>query len=169
VSESPRFDPEKILGVLERHEVDYVVIGGLAAFLRGSPYPTDDVDITPRRDRANFGRLAAALRELDAKLRVPDLPEPLEIPLDEWSFDQGTTWTFWTSAGRLDLSLLPDGTRGYADLARGATREPIAEGLSVAVASLKDVIRSKQAADREKDRRVLPELRRVLERSRRSR
>ncbi len=160
------YDPEHILEVLERHEVRYVIIGGLAAELRGSPYITRDVDVTPARSRDNFVRLAAALRELEAKLRVPDLECPIEVPLGERSFDQGTTWTYTTKYGHLDIAPLPDGTRGYDDLHRGATRERLTDALEVSVAALADVIRSKEAAGREKDRAVLPLLRQVLERSR---
>jgi hypothetical protein len=160
------YRPDEILEVLERHLVLYVVIGGLAAELRGSPYVTRDVDVTPARTRENFMRLATALRELDAKLRIPDMDKPLEIPLDERSFEQGTTWTFVTKHGYLDIALLPDGTRGYDDLRRSATREQLTDTVTVFVAALADVIRSKEAAGREKDRAVLPILRQVLERSR---
>jgi hypothetical protein len=160
------YRPREILEVLERHRVLYVVIGGLAAELRGSPYVTRDVDVTPARTRENFVRLAAALHELDAKLRVVDRVEPLEIVLDERSFDEGTTWTFVTKHGYLDVALLPDGTAGYEDLRRGATRERLSDTITISVAALADVIRSKEAAGREKDRVVLPVLRQVLERSR---
>ncbi|MGH3535895.1 MAG: hypothetical protein ACRDQG_14475, partial [Pseudonocardiaceae bacterium] len=138
MAEPVPYQPDKILGVLERHAVRYVVIGGLAAEIHGSPYITRDVDVTPARDRQNFDKLAAALRELEAKLRVVDLDEPLEIALDERSFDQGTTWTFVTRHGNLDIALLPDGTRGFDDLKRGATRERLSDDLEVDVASLAD-------------------------------
>jgi hypothetical protein len=164
--EAVPYRPDKVLEVLERHGVKYVVIGGLAAELRGSPYATRDVDVTPSRERANLGRLADALRELDAKLRISGVEGPVEFPLDQHSFDWGTTWTFVTTHGFLDIALLPDGTRGYDDLRRGASRERITDTLEVNVASLADVIRSKEAAGREKDRAVLPILRQVLERSR---
>jgi hypothetical protein len=160
------YRPDKLLEVLERHGVHYIVIGGLAAELRGSPYATRDVDVTPSRERANLGRLADALRELKATLRIPNVEDPVEFPLDQHSFDWGTTWTFVTAHGFLDIALLPDGTRGYDDLRRSASRERITETLEVNVASLADVIRSKEAAGREKDRAVLPVLRQVLERSR---
>jgi hypothetical protein len=167
MAEPVPYSPDKILEVLERHDVRYVVIGGLAAEIRGSPYITRDVDVTPARNRENFVKLAAALNELEARLRVPDLDSPLEIPLDERSFDQGTTWTYVTKHGDLDVALLPDGTQGYDDLRRAATREQLTDSLEVSVASLADVIRSKEAAGREKDRAVLPALRQVLERSHR--
>ena len=160
------YRPDEILEVLERHQVLYVVIGGLAAELRGSPYVTRDVDVTPARTRENFTKLAAALKELDAKLRISDIEEPLTIRLDEQSFEQGTTWTFVTKHGYLDIALLPDGTRGYDDLRRSATREHLTDTVTILVAALADVIRSKEAAGREKDRAVLPILRQVLERSR---
>jgi hypothetical protein len=160
------YRPDEILEVLERHRVLYVVMGGLAAELRGSPYVTRDVDVTPARTRSNFTRLAAALRELDAKLRIPDMEEPLEIPLDARTFEQGATWTFVTKHGYLDIALLPDGTRGYDDLRRSATREQLTDTVTISVAALADVIRTKEAAGREKDRAVLPILRQVLERSR---
>jgi hypothetical protein len=166
MTEPVPYRPDEILAVLERHQVLYVVIGGLAAELRGSPYVTRDVDVTPARTRANFTRLAAALRELDAKLRIADMDEPLAIAFDEESFNQGTTWTFVTRHGYLDVALLPDGTRGYNDLRRSATQEQITDTVTVTVAALADVIRSKEAAGREKDRAVLPILRQVLERSR---
>jgi len=166
MTEMVPYRPSEILEVLERHRVLYVVIGGLAAELRGSPYVTRDVDVTPARTRENFTKLAAALRELDAKLRIPDMEEPLAIPLDEESFEEGTTWTFVTKHGYLDIALLPDGTQGYNDLRRSATREQLTTTVTIFVASLADVIRSKEAAGRENDRAVLPILRQVLERSR---
>ena len=165
MAESVPYRPDELLEVLERHGVLYVVIGGLTAELRGSPYVTRDVDVTPARTRENFVKLAAALRELDAKLRIPDLEQPLEVPLDERSFDQGTTWTYVTKHGYLDVALLPDGTKGYDDLRRAATREQLTDTVTVSVAALSDVIRSKEAAGREKDRAVLPVLRQVLERA----
>ncbi|HVA69827.1 MAG TPA: hypothetical protein VNF08_00685 [Acidimicrobiales bacterium] len=166
MTEMVPYRPDEILEVLERHQVLYIVIGGLAAELRGSPYVTRDVDVTPARTLENFTKLAAALRELDAKLRIPDMEEPLVIPIDERSFEQGTTWTFVTKHGYLDIALLPDGTRGYDDLRRSATREKLTDTVTILVAALADVIRSKEAAGREKDRAVLPILRQVLERTR---
>ena len=161
----PPFRPEEILSALGRHEVQYVLIGGLAATLRGSPYPTVDVDITPASDRPNLARLAAALRELEARLRVEGRSEPVDWPLDERSFDQGTTWTFSTAFGFVDVCLRPDGTQGFADLKRDASAEPPTETLTVWVASLDDVIRSKEATGRDKDLRVLPVLRLVRDRT----
>ncbi len=57
-------------------------------------------------------------------------------------------------------------TSGFPDLLRDAVEIEAADRLHIFVASLEDVIRSKQAADREKDRLALPRLRRLLDRLR---
>lgn len=137
----------------------------LAAELRGSPYVTRDVDVTPARTRKNFTRFAAAIRELDAKPRISEMEEPLEAPLDERSFERGTTWTYVTKHGDLDFAMLRDGTRSYDDLRRSATREQLTDTATIFVAALADVIRCEEPAGREKDRAVLFILRQVLERS----
>jgi hypothetical protein len=72
-----------------------------------------------------------------------------------------------TEAGDLDLAFCPSGTDGFSDLRRDAIEIEVADRLHIFVASLEDVIRSKQAADREKDRLALPRLRRLLDRLRR--
>ena len=62
----------------------------------------------------------------------------------------------------LDITFSPSGTEGFDDLSRDAIHLTIL-GVPVDVASLADVIRSKEAAGREKDRLVLPVLRRIAE------
>jgi hypothetical protein len=76
-------------------------------------------------------------------------------------------WTLTTRLGDLDLVMSPAGTGGFQDLSRDADELLVAESpqLIVKVASLADVIRSKEAAGREKDRAALPLLRRTLEES----
>src|SRR5947199_9985608 len=65
------FDPRPILGVLVRHEVRFVVIGGIAASLQGSTTITNDFDICYARDSENLERLVRALTELQTTLRGP--------------------------------------------------------------------------------------------------
>jgi hypothetical protein len=71
------------------------------------------------------------------------------------------TWKLTTEVGDLDLAFEPSGTQGYADLRRDATAAQLYD-VTVHIASLADVIRSKQAANRPKDQRVLPTLRELL-------
>jgi hypothetical protein len=77
-------------------------------------------------------------------------------------FAAGGTWMFLTDEGRLDIVFTPSGTRGYVDIARDAVTMDVS-GTPVPVASLADIIRSKEAAGRERDRHQLPALRKLLE------
>jgi len=160
---APAFEPEAILAALERHGVRYVLIGGIAALTRGARLLTEDVDVTPAGDADNLERLAEALRELDARIRI-DEPRPSLVPLpfDSRLLATNEIWNLMTRHGKLDLVLRPGGfERGFDDLRRGATRERIGERLRVRVASLDQLIRSKEAAGRAKDRDAVAELRRL--------
>lgn len=150
-----------MLRVLVAHHVDFVLIGGLAAAVHGSPYATVDVDIVPRRETANLQRLSDALDELDARVYV-SVDESLRFAHDGRSLADAAVWNLSTTHGGLDLSFVPAGTAGYADVAQRA--KPIdLGGVTVEVAALEDIIRSKEAAAREKDNVVLPALRRLLD------
>lgn len=155
----PDLDVEAILGALRRHGVEFVLIGGLATIHWGSPFLTWDVDITPERSIANLDRLSAALSELGARIRTAD--ETLEFAHSGRSLADAGVWNLRTPHGDLDISFVPNGTTGFEDLDRDASDERI-RGIEVRVASLADVIRSKQAANRPKDQRVLPTLREIL-------
>ena len=158
----PVFDPEAILATLDRYEVRYVLIGGLAALLHGSPHITTDVDITPSSDADNLAKLAFALDDLDARLRVDDEPGGVAFDRTAEALAGATIWNLRTRHGALDLSFVPAGTSGFDDLKRDALKIKIRE-TTVVVASLADVIRSKEAAGREKDHLTLPTLRKILE------
>lgn len=161
----PDFDPVAILRMLVDHQVDFVVVGGIAARLRGAPLLTQDVDITPATNRKNLERLSSALEDLDARLRTAPEPDGVPFPFDPMLLESATVWTLVTKHGDLDLVVSPAGTRGYADVIRDADaiRVAVDPELHVPVASLIDVIRSKEAAGRAKDLAALPLLRRTLE------
>ncbi len=157
----PALQAEELFTCLDRHDVNYVLIGGLAAVLHGSPLPTLDADICPSRDLENLRRLASALEELDARIRTLDTADGVRFPREAAFLGQMELLNLVTSAGDLDLSFTPAGTTGYADLHRGAI-PMIIRGVTVPVARLEDVIRSKEAANRAKDRRTLPVLHQLL-------
>ena len=156
------FRPEELLGVLARYRVRHVLIGGFAGVIHGSPYVTTDVDVVPDASAANLRRLSAALDELHARVWTDAEPEGVPFEHDATSLGASRTWNLVTDFGRLDITFEPSGTDGFADIARDAVHLTIL-GAEVDVASLADVIRSKEAAGREKDRLVLPVLRRLLD------
>jgi hypothetical protein len=150
------FDAATIIATLNRHGVQYVVIGALAAQLQGAPIPrTRDIDITPASDDHNLQRLSASLHELRARIRTADVPEGLPFDDDGASLSRAGVWNLTTPVGEFDLYFIPSGTQGYDDLARHAH---VIEsfGQLVPVADLDDVIRSKEAAGRPKDILHLP-------------
>lgn len=154
-----------MLRVLEAHGVAYVLIGGLAASLHGSPHVTTDVDITPSAERSNLARLAAALVDLDARVRAPGEPDGLPFDRSAEMLARVSVLNLTTRYGDLDLTFVPSGTLGFEDLRRQAI-EITVHGARVVVAALADIVRSKEAAGREKDRLTLPTLRRLLDRLR---
>ena len=78
------------------------------------------------------------------------------------------TWNLTTKYGDLDITALPTGTQGYDDLRRDALTISL-RGVEVQLASLADIVRSKEAAGRDKDRRALPVLRELVARQLRER
>jgi hypothetical protein len=154
------FDLERILATLQRHRVAYVLIGGIAATAHGSVLPTEDVDITPARDRNNLDRLARALRELNARIRTDNEPDGVEFACDgDFLAAQPLMLNLTTEAGDLDLALFPAGfPDGFDGLADRALEVEFGDGVPALVASLDDVIASKRAAGRVKDQAALPYL-----------
>ena len=92
-------DLARLLEVLDRHKVAYVLIGGLAAVYHGSPFPTEDADITPKTDRVNLARLAAALADLDARIRTESRPDGLPFACNADSLAAVETGTGCGSPG----------------------------------------------------------------------
>ncbi len=157
------FDPESILRELDRHGVRYVLIGGLAATLHGADHRTNDVDITPERGDDNLARLAAVLVVVDARVRTEGVVGGLPFDRSATMLKGVSTLNLDTRYGDMDITFEPAGTTGYEDL-RGSALEVTVSGSRITLAALADVIRSKTAANRPKDREALPRLRALLDR-----
>jgi len=158
---APALRPQALLEVLAKHSVDYVVIGGVGASIWGSPRGTLDLDICAATTRANKRRLATALTELDACFRPAGLEEEGFPPPGGWddrTFDSLNSLATTTNLGWLDIWFIPDGTTGYDDLLENAGEH------HVKVAAIADIIRSKQAAGRNKDLAALDHLRELAQR-----
>ncbi len=160
------FRPQKILEILAKHQVDFILIGGVASTIHGAPFITVDLDVVPALETSNLDRLAAALRELKAFLRDEDAEDGVDIKFDGRMLKKAIPdigfLRFDTKYGFLDIIYRPAGTRGFRDLAKSALPQD-AGSVQVQVASLEDVIRSKQAVGRPRDLEQLPTLRRLLE------
>jgi hypothetical protein len=149
------FEPEAVIELLGRHQVRYVLIGGLAAITHGAAVVTMDIDVCYARVRDNLERLAEALREVRASLRNADQQPPFH--LDARTLAAGDTFTFSTAIGPIDILGTPSGVSGYDELARTADVFEVF-GQRVLVASVDDLIRMKRAAGRPKDLLAAEEL-----------
>lgn len=161
----PVLDVRRIVETLNRHGVEYLLVGGASATAYGAQRASEDVDVVAARDAANMGRLADSLRELNARLRVEGLSdeEARELPvrLDAMTLRNMEISTWRTDAGDLDIlcdmpSALGKHQRYEELLPRAETA--IIGSVTIRLASLDDVIASKEWADRPKDREALPEL-----------
>jgi hypothetical protein len=163
MSTASDYDPAAALRALNQHGVRFVVIGGVAMFVLGTPTTTTDLDVCYARDRANVDALAATLRDLGARLR--GVPDDVPFLLDGETIRNGDTFTFTTRVGDLDIHGSPRGTAGYDDLCAHAQSYDLGDGLVVLVSSVDDMIRMKKASGRAKDRAHLDLLRALKEQS----
>ena len=147
-----------ICRVLTDHDVEFVIIGGVAARLHDTGYATVDIDVCPSTTEPNLANLARALRVLDARLRIEGDPEGVPFDAHPGALRQVTTMTLITREGPLDLCFqpagFPDGYDGFVE--RSVT--VVVAAVDVPVASLADVVASKPAAGRPKDIVALPAL-----------
>lgn len=152
------FEPLRICQILNEEEVEYVILGGFAAIVHGSPLPTKDIDILPSRQRENLDRLGRALTRMNAKIRISGEPVPTKID-GAFLASMPHMLNLVTDFGEMDLTFTPAGRAGDFDgWKQGATPELIDENLYVLVASLDDIIDSKKSANRPKDQMALPYL-----------
>jgi hypothetical protein len=158
-----KLDPYGLLHALESHRVTYVVIGGFARIVQGTEEMTYGLDITPSVREVNLHRLELALQEVDARRA-----DGRALQLDPDTLANEPVHELGTRYGELKLVPEPAGTRGYDDLRRAASREPLGRGVRPAVASIGDLARMVSALGDEERIPQLMQLRRLgeLERGR---
>ncbi len=125
-------DIGELIAVLAGHDVDFVVIGGVAAQVHGHRRTTMDLDLTPDPDPENLHRLSAALGELEAS------------PLDSGEE------VLFTRHGQIHILKEPKGARPFDEMRERALLVDL-NGVAVAIVSLDDLIRMKRAAGRPRD------------------
>lgn len=144
-----------LLAVLAEHEVEFVVIGGVAVNAHGVIRATKDVDVVPRSTPENLARLWDALATVDAKPGELEgfRPEEMPVPWTLRSLIEGEgNWILHTRLGRIDVMQSVAGADGYEDLVRNAlSATPPEVGRPILFAGLDDLIAMKQEAGRDQD------------------
>ncbi len=144
-------------------EVQFILVGGLAAVLNGAPIQTFDVDLVYSREPANIDRLLAVLRSLDAVFRMqPDR----RLRPDRSHLAGGGHLNLLTSFGPLDLLGTIGENLAFADLLSHSREMDVGQGIHVRVLNLDTLISIKEQLGSEKDLAVLPILRRTLSETR---
>lgn len=146
---------ELTLRLLTQHQVEFVIVGGVAISAHGSSYLTYDLDVAYARTRDNVKRLAAALAPYHPRPR--DFPADLPFVWDEQTIKQGMNFTLTTDLGNLDLLGEVAGLGDYEGV-RGQSVIMNLFNMPCRVLSLDALIVAKRAAGRPKDLLVLPEL-----------
>jgi Nucleotidyl transferase AbiEii toxin, Type IV TA system len=146
--DQPDFNLGSLLRLLTEANVDFVIVGGVAVVLQASPRFTKDLDICYATAPENLERLGELLVDIGARLRGVEEDVPL-VP-DERTLRQTQILTLTTHKGDIDLLVRPAGSPDYAALRDRADRMDL-DGLTVAVASIEDMIAMKRAAGRPQD------------------
>jgi predicted nucleotidyltransferase len=151
---------ESLLKELHKLEVEFIIIGGMAAVAHGSAYLTGDLDLCYSRKKKNLQKLGEALAPFHPRLRgaPPDLP----FSLDTHTLRSGLNFTLTTDFGNLDILGEVSGLGGYGE-ALSFSEEVELYGMRCGVLTLEGLIKTKRAAGRAKDLMLLSELEALLE------
>ena len=136
---------KELAGVFAKHKVEYLIIGKSGAILYGFPDTTQDIDLFPQKSQENGRRIAVSLKELGFQLD----------PILEKAIVEGKDFV-QLRGGPFDLDLIfaPDGLPSFEE----AQRKSSVVERTYPVASIDDIITSKKAASRQKDKEVLHRL-----------
>ena len=152
MASSEPVDYRPLLRLLTEAGVEFVVIGGVAGVMYGSPIPTFDVDIAIVRRRETLEKLVAVLAPLAPRPR--GMPNNLPFIFDEQTLRSSSVLTLTTTLGDLDILSEPAGVDSVDGLLARAQLADM-ETFTLRVAALDDLIAMKRAANREKDQNPL--------------
>jgi len=154
-------DLTDIISRLLAAEVDFVVIGGLAAVTYGSPVMTHDIDVCCDFSTENLMRLKEALAGIHPVRRMTTKPIPLSLTPD---FCKGLKNLYLdTDLGQLDCLSQVRGVGGFRDAIKNSEQIEI-DGYTCHVLRLETLIASKQSMGREKDLETVRHLRAIQDR-----
>ena len=154
-----------LLAALAASNVEFVIIGGLAATLHGSARVTYDLDIVYNRTSENLFKIVTALSPYQPYLR--GAPEGLPFKFDVETLKRGLNFTFTTSVGPIDLLGELSGIGSYEAVHARANTATMFDGTYLFI-DLEGLITSKRAAGRPKDLETIAELETIREERRRS-
>lgn len=154
-----------LLLVLHDAKIEFLVVGGLAAELQGTPVNTFDVDVVHRRTEDNIDRILPVLHAVDAVYRIQ--PERRLRPAKTSLLSPGHQ-NLITKYGPLDLLGSIGQDLSYEQLLPHSTEILIAENVRVRILNLEMLIAIKEQLGGEKDRAMLPLLRNTLEEKKRT-
>jgi hypothetical protein len=140
-------DAERILDALAEHDVEYVLVGGLAVQTHGHMRTTIDIDVFPSPEPTNLARLAEALNALDARVLNPGSDG---LAIDAAMLPRATMWQFTTRHGAIDVLHDAPGAPSYDELRRRALEVRLG-AKQIAVAGRDDLINMKRASARPVD------------------
>lgn len=149
---------KSLLEILAQADVQFILIGGVAANLHGSARATFDIDILYARSRENFTAITSALSPLAPYLR--GAPPGLPFRLDEKTLANGLNFTLTTASGDLDLLGEVAGAGTYENLLGNSMWLEI-DGLRIRCATVDQLISLKNAAGRPKDFESVAELKAI--------
>jgi hypothetical protein len=148
------------LEFIGRHDIECVIVGGVAGTLHGSALPTTDLDVCYSRTSGNLQKLATSLQSVNARLR--NAPSNLPFLLDAETLRKGLNFTFVTDVGDLDLLGEVRGIGLYDKAIEGASSFRVL-GYEFKVIALDKLILAKRTAGRGKDLIAVAELEALLE------
>jgi hypothetical protein len=150
-------DFRQILATLQKHDVEFLVVGGVAAVLGGAPYFTFDLDIVHRRTPENVDRLIGALTDLQAHYRVrPDKTPETSHLLSSGHQRLKTAYGFLDVLGAIEEGL------DYDALLSNTVRFELAPGSSVNALSIETLARLKEGSTDPKHQQQLAMLKNVI-------
>lgn len=152
-----------LLTVLADSQVEFAIVGGVAAIIHGSARVTFDLDVVYGRSATNLARLVSALAPYEPYLR--GAPPGLPFKFDQRMLERGLNFTLVTTLGPLDLLGEMAGVGGYEDIRPSAVEAEFL-GIRCLCVNLPQLIQAKRAAGRAKDLEVIGELEILLHKNR---
>lgn len=149
---------KKILNQLQNNNVQYILVGGMAAIGYGMNYVTNDIDICYERSDKNIKSLVSALAAAKPKLRTSG--GSIDFIFDEKTIKNGLNFTLDTPWGPLDLLGELQNLGGYKELIKNTVKMNF-YGIKVPTIALDDLIKAKESAGRTKDKLHLLELKAI--------